>query len=259
MRLQGDRSLEAFLKSEVGHTRQVLVESNGRGHTQHFAPVVFDHPPAVGSIVEAVNHCRRSAASAGAAGRMSFFKKMFTRALRRHRYRRLRRRPMNESTAATAELSGEPARHEPAAGASPAPPRKWFERLRQGMAKSSKSLTSGITDIFTKRRLDAATLEELEEVLIRADLGPAAAARIAGAVGEGRYDRDVDPEEVKRILAAQVAKLLSPAEVAFRFDEARKPFVILVVGVNGSGQDDDDRQARRHCPPRRFLGGVCRL
>jgi fused signal recognition particle receptor len=168
---------------------------------------------------------------------MSFLKKMFTRAAPAP-ISEVAAAPMNESTAATAELSGEPARQEPAAAtdASYARPRKWFERLRQGMAKSSKSLTSGIADILVKRRLDAATLEELEEVLIRADLGPAAAASIAGAVAEGRYNRDVDPEEVKQILAAQVAKLLSPAEIAFRFDEAHKPFVILVVGVNGSGK-----------------------
>ncbi len=168
---------------------------------------------------------------------MSFLKKMFTRARAAPApISGDSAAPTDEVTAASAGFSGEPAGHEPAAGASSTPSRKWFERLRQGMAKSSKSLASGITDIFTKRRLDEATLEELEEVLIRADLGPATAARIASAVGEGRYDRDVDPEEVKRILAAQVAKVLSPAEVAFRFEEARKPFVILVVGVNGSGK-----------------------
>ncbi len=211
--------------------------------------MVFDHPPAVGSIVDAFITAAGPRHLQALAGRMSFLKKMFTRGCAGADIGGLRRR---RRTRALPRLPSSPAslaRHEPAAGAPSTPPRKWFERLRQGMAKSSKSLTSGITDIFTKRRLDAATLEELEEVLIRADLGPATAARIASAVGEGRYDRDVDPEEVKRILAAQVAKVLSPAEIAFRFDEARKPFVILVVGVNGSGQDDDDRQARRHCTP----------
>ena len=92
-----------------------------------------------------------------------------------------------------------------------APPGKWLDRLKQGMAKSSKTLTSGIADIFTKRRLDAATLGELEEVLIRADLGPATAHRIAAAVGAGRYDREIDPEDVKRILAAEVANVLIPS------------------------------------------------
>jgi fused signal recognition particle receptor len=115
-------------------------------------------------------------------------------------------------------------------------PRRWFERLKQGMAKSSQSLTSGIADIFTKRRLDRETLEELEEVLIRADLGPATAGRIASAIGEGRYDREIDPEQVRNVLAAEVAKVLVPAEIAFRFDDRHKPFVILVVGVNGSGK-----------------------
>jgi fused signal recognition particle receptor len=114
--------------------------------------------------------------------------------------------------------------------------RRWFERLKQGMAKSSRSLTSGITDIFTKRRLDAATLDELEDVLIRADLGPATAQRIVAAVGEGRYDREIDPDDVRRVLATELAKVLAPAEIALRFDETRRPFVILVVGVNGSGK-----------------------
>jgi fused signal recognition particle receptor len=133
-----------------------------------------------------------------------------------------------------AELPSEPAPSDPPAAG--VPRRQWLERLRQGLSKSSKSLTSGIADIFTKRRLDAAALAELEEVLIRADLGPATAARIAQAVGQGRYDREIDPEEVRRILAAEVAKLLARSEIAFRFDDRHKPFVILVVGVNGSGK-----------------------
>jgi fused signal recognition particle receptor len=113
---------------------------------------------------------------------------------------------------------------------------RWFERLKQGMAKSSKSLTSGIADIFTKRRLDGATLDALEDVLVQADLGPATAHRIVTAVAEGRYEREIDPEQVRRILAAELTKVLAPAEIAFRFDETRRPFVILVVGVNGSGK-----------------------
>ncbi len=120
----------------------------------------------------------------------------------------------------------------------PEPPARsgWFGRLRNGLSKSSRSLTSGITDIFTKRKLDATTLEELEDVLIQADLGIDMATRITEAVAKGRYDKEIDPDEVRRILAAEVEKVLKPVEVPFTFDEAQKPFVVLVVGVNGSGK-----------------------
>ena len=114
--------------------------------------------------------------------------------------------------------------------------RSWWRRLRDGLARSSSSLGTGITDIFTKRRLDAAMLEELEDVLIRADLGVATAARIAAAVGKGRYDRQVSPADVKAILAAEVERVLAPLARPIAFEPAAKPFVVLVVGVNGSGK-----------------------
>ncbi len=114
--------------------------------------------------------------------------------------------------------------------------RSWWSRLRDGLARSSSSLGTGIADIFTKRRLDAAMLEELEDVLIRSDLGTATATRIAEAVGRGRYDRQVSPEDVKAILAAEVERVLAPLAQPFAVDAARRPFVVLVVGVNGSGK-----------------------
>jgi fused signal recognition particle receptor len=117
----------------------------------------------------------------------------------------------------------------------PATRRGWFSRLKEGLSKSSKSITTSITSIFTKRKLDAATLEELEDVLIQADLGLPMTERIIKAVSTGRYDKEIDPEEVKRILASEVAKVLKPVEVPFNFG-SEKPFVILVVGVNGSGK-----------------------
>jgi fused signal recognition particle receptor len=116
-----------------------------------------------------------------------------------------------------------------------APRRGWLSRLTQGLSKSSKSITTSITAIFTKRKLDAATLEELEDVLIQADLGVAVSERIIKAVSAGRYDKEIEPEEVKRILAEEVAKVLKPVEVPFNFG-SEKPFVILVVGVNGAGK-----------------------
>jgi fused signal recognition particle receptor len=118
----------------------------------------------------------------------------------------------------------------------PEPERKgWFSRLKDGLSKSSKSLTGSITAIFTKRKLDAETLQDLEDTLIQADLGIAVSERIIKAVATGRYDKEIDPEEVKQILADEVAKVLKPVEVPFNFGE-EKPFVILVVGVNGSGK-----------------------
>ena len=119
----------------------------------------------------------------------------------------------------------------------PEPPQKkgWLSRLKDGLAKSSQSITGSITAIFTKRKLNAETLEELEDVLIRADLGIDMANRVIKAVSAGRYDKEIDPEEVKRILAAEISKVLKPVEVPFNFG-SEKPFVILVVGVNGAGK-----------------------
>ena len=111
----------------------------------------------------------------------------------------------------------------------------WFSRLKEGLSKSSKTITGSITAIFTKRKLDKEILQELEDTLIQADLGIAVAERIIKAVSVGRYDKEVDPEEVKQILADEVAKVLKSVEVPFNFG-SEKPFVILVVGVNGSGK-----------------------
>ena len=115
------------------------------------------------------------------------------------------------------------------------PKRSWWSRLREGLSRSSGSIGTGIGDIFTKRKLDAAMLEDLEDVLIRADLGVATSTRICEAVGKGRYDRDVSPEAVKAILAAEVERVLAPYAQPIAIGTG-KPFVILVVGVNGSGK-----------------------
>ncbi len=123
----------------------------------------------------------------------------------------------------------------PVAKAAPEVRSGWFSKLKEGLSKSSKSIGGSITAIFTKRKLDAATLQDLEDTLIQADLGVAVAERIIKAVATGRYDKEIDPEEVKRILAEEVAKVLKPVETPFNFGH-EKPFVILVVGVNGSGK-----------------------
>jgi fused signal recognition particle receptor len=114
--------------------------------------------------------------------------------------------------------------------------RGWFSRLREGLSRSSSRLSEGITGIFTKRRLDDATLEELEELLIAADLGVATAAKLAGALRRTRFNQEVTPEEVRTALAEEIAKILEPVAQPLELDPAKKPQVVLVVGVNGSGK-----------------------
>jgi fused signal recognition particle receptor len=121
-------------------------------------------------------------------------------------------------------------------GAPGARPKGWWSRLRQGLARSSDSIGSGLVSIFTKRKLDGAMLDDLEDVLVRADLGVATAARISGLVGKDRYDKAIEVGDVKQILAAEVERVLSPCARPLEIDAAVKPTVILVVGVNGSGK-----------------------
>jgi fused signal recognition particle receptor len=124
----------------------------------------------------------------------------------------------------------------PAAAPEGAAPKGWWSRLRQGLARSSDSIGSGLAAIFTKRKLDGAMLDDLEDVLIRADLGVATASRISGIVGKGRYDKAIEVEDVKEILATEIERVLIPCARPLVIDAAVKPNVILVVGVNGSGK-----------------------
>src|ERR1700741_2269234 len=116
------------------------------------------------------------------------------------------------------------------------PKQSWFSRLTSGLKRTSASIGSAISDLVSKRRLDAATVEELEELLIRADLGVDVAARMAAAIAEGRYDKQVSDAEVKAILSTEVEKVLTPVAKPLAIDASAKPFVILVVGVTGSGK-----------------------
>jgi len=118
------------------------------------------------------------------------------------------------------------------------PPRRqgWFARLASGLKRSSDQLADSIGGIFTKRKLDAAMLDELEDVLIQADLGIDTAMAITEALRRDRFDRDVTGDEVRGVLAAEVEKVLEPVARPLEIDADRKPFVILMVGVNGSGK-----------------------
>ena len=112
----------------------------------------------------------------------------------------------------------------------------WFRRLRQGLSRSSSKLTGGIAAIFTKRKLDDAAIEALEELLIGADLGVATAGALTQNLRRTRFGKDVGDEEVRGALAADIARILEPVAKPLAIDPARKPHVVLVVGVNGSGK-----------------------
>src|ERR1700729_3379857 len=120
------------------------------------------------------------------------------------------------------------------------PPEKtklsWWRRLSGGLKRTSGSLGSAVADLVTKRKLDRAMLDDIEDVLLRADLGTEVAARIAAAVGAGRYDKTISADDVKSVVAAEVEKVLIPVAKPLVVDPAKAPFVILVVGVNGSGK-----------------------
>ena len=111
-----------------------------------------------------------------------------------------------------------------------------FAKLKKGLAKSSAGLTGSLTGLFTKKKLDAETVAQLEEALIRADMGVAQAGRLAQAVAKNRYDKEISDAEVRAILAREIAQLLAPLEKPLMVDGGRKPFVILVAGVNGTGK-----------------------
>lgn len=116
------------------------------------------------------------------------------------------------------------------------PKQSWWRRLSAGLKRTSSSLGTAVADLVTKRKLDRAMLDDIEDVLLRADLGTEVAARIADAVGKGRYDKSVSADDVTEIVATEVEKVLASVAKPLEVDAAQKPFVILVVGVNGSGK-----------------------
>ncbi len=112
----------------------------------------------------------------------------------------------------------------------------WFERLRKGLSRSSQQLGDSIGGIFTKRKLDEDTLQDLEDVLIQADLGMETAIRITDSLSATRYGKDISTEEVRSIMASEIEKVLGPVAKPLELDLSHKPHVILVVGVNGTGK-----------------------
>ncbi|HMA50025.1 MAG TPA: signal recognition particle-docking protein FtsY [Magnetospirillaceae bacterium] len=112
----------------------------------------------------------------------------------------------------------------------------WFGRIKAGLSRSSSRLTQGIGDLFTKRKLDDEALEELEELLIGADFGVATASRVTARLAKSRFGKEISPEEIKQALAEEISVILAPVARPLALDPAKKPHVVLMVGVNGSGK-----------------------
>jgi fused signal recognition particle receptor len=148
--------------------------------------------------------------------------------------------PVAEAQAPTPSISGKVAIGGPRRKTEPEPQPAardgWFGRLTKGLSRTSTSLTQNVASVFTKRRLDDDTLQDLEDVLIQADLGLETANRITDALSAQRYGRDVSDEEVRKVMAAEIEKVLEPVALPLELDLDHKPHVILVVGVNGSGK-----------------------
>ena len=112
----------------------------------------------------------------------------------------------------------------------------WWQRLAAGLKRSSSALGGAIADVVAKRQLDEATIEEIEDALIRADLGTETAGRIATELRYGRFNTAITAEEIKEVVATEVEKALAGVAHPLNIDPAKRPFVILVAGVNGSGK-----------------------
>jgi fused signal recognition particle receptor len=112
----------------------------------------------------------------------------------------------------------------------------FFSRLKEGLSRSTQKISGGITAVFKKRRLDDEALEELEDLLLAADLGVDAAARVIAAFRRSRFGKEVTDEEIKQALAEEIALILAPVAKPLELNPALKPHVVLVVGVNGTGK-----------------------
>lgn len=112
----------------------------------------------------------------------------------------------------------------------------WLQRLKEGLGKTSAKLSDGITGLFSKRKLDEATLDDLEDLLLQSDIGVPTTGRIITAISKGRFEKGISADEVRAILSEEVEKVLSPVATPLVIDPERKPHVVMMVGVNGTGK-----------------------
>lgn len=147
----------------------------------------------------------------------------------------------DDKATAAAPVASEPASSPgtaapPESAAAPGKSASWFQKLTGGLAKTSQKLSGGLTSLFTKKKLDAATLDDLEDLLIQSDLGVAMAERVTKALSRDRYDKEISADDVRAVLAEEVTKVLQPVAVPLTIDAALKPHVVMMVGVNGTGK-----------------------
>jgi fused signal recognition particle receptor len=116
------------------------------------------------------------------------------------------------------------------------PSLSWLERLKGGLSKTSSNITGGISDIFTKRKLDQEALDALEELLIISDMGVKTSSAIIAELKRTRLDKDISPEEVKAVVSQHIEAVLAPVALPLAINTSHKPHVILVCGVNGNGK-----------------------
>ena len=109
----------------------------------------------------------------------------------------------------------------------------WFKRLKEGLQKSTSRLSEGITTLITHRKLDDGALEELEELLITSDLGAGTARELVGKLSKQKYNQNITPEEIRSIFAAEIESILAPHAIELIPHNPSKPFIVLVLGVNG--------------------------
>jgi len=110
----------------------------------------------------------------------------------------------------------------------------WFQKLKDGLSKTSSNITEGVTKIFTHQKLDAQVLEELEELLISSDLGVDTAASIITDLSKDKFDKEISTDEINKYLSDKISELIKPAEK--EFTPKNTPHVVLMCGVNGNGK-----------------------
>ncbi len=232
LRLAAEEALATELSSRVGGETDVLIERPGTGRAEFYAVVDVAAIRDTGHGPAHADRRQQRSQPCRSAGPMRFWR---------------RRDGPEPEDAVAEEPESLPAyrrihwskrrREEPTpAGDSIEERRGWISRLRAGMARSSARLTQGINTIFNRRRLDEDALLELEELLIASDMGVGVAGEVAESLRRTRFNQEVSPEEVRAALAEEVIRLVEPVMKPLRLDLTKKPFVILVVGVNGSGK-----------------------
>ncbi|OPB32371.1 signal recognition particle-docking protein FtsY [Bartonella sp. AR 15-3] len=112
----------------------------------------------------------------------------------------------------------------------------WFERLKKGLSLSSQQLSDSIGTLFVKKKLDENTLQELEDILIQADLGIETTTRIIDILATSRYEKNFSSKDIYTIVTDEIKKVLEPVAFPLEIDLNHKPHVILLVGVNGTGK-----------------------